>query len=627
VTPTVGTLSFSAATSLTGFVKEGGPGLGVFRIGPSGEVTVEPFNVLSVQAKIENDGLLDTAVLAELAPDAGSATSDGDFVARADGTVSLRPGPGSTMTLSNAASVTGAGRLETSPLLAGAGTVHIDDGATFTPGSLAVFGASRLELETDAQVGRIQLSGNTVTGGRHGSGLLVVSGPAESLLSGGRLGQGTTRLDGPVKIEVGSDATRLSGGAQLRTNGASTWTVGGVELATGSDWENAGALSITTPASPPGQTAALSGPGVLRNLGAGSITKSTAQPFLGSGPLTNAGTITVAAGTFGSNPGGTFGTLTQTAGLTVVSGGATLDKTVLLQGGILRGKGTVRALVNSGGTVEPGSSPGTLTVSGDYAQSGGGTLKSEITGTTPDTQYDVLAVGGAASLDGTLAIATGGFVPALGDSVQILTAGSRSGQWATVSGSPGYDVEYGADGVMLAANPSATPTPTPTATPTATPAAGPGPGAPAAGGTAGATATSAPAAALKPADVIRFPSNRRCVSRRSFRIRLRTPKGAAVSSARVVVNGKRVAVVRGRRLVGAGQPPPAPARPLQGRDHGAARGRPHAARDAPLPHLRAQAPRLISRPAARRRPRPGRPRPPAPPARPRPARRCSRRTR
>ena len=61
-------------------------------------------------------------------------------------------------------------------------------------------------------------------------------------------------------------------------------------------------------------------------------------------------------------------------------------------------------------------------------------------------------------------------------------------------------------------------------------------------------ATTAP---LRARDVIRFPSTRRCVSRRRFRIRLRRPGGVRLVSARVVLNGKRLPVVRGRRLTSA----------------------------------------------------------------------------
>lgn len=50
------------------------------------------------------------------------------------------------------------------------------------------------------------------------------------------------------------------------------------------------------------------------------------------------------------------------------------------------------------------------------------------------------------------------------------------------------------------------------------------------------------------ADVATLPSNKRCVSRRRFRIRLREPKGDRITSARVSVNGKLVKTVRGVRL-------------------------------------------------------------------------------
>ena len=45
-----------------------------------------------------------------------------------------------------------------------------------------------------------------------------------------------------------------------------------------------------------------------------------------------------------------------------------------------------------------------------------------------------------------------------------------------------------------------------------------------------------------------LPSARRCVSRRRFRIRLRAPRGERLASARVYVNGRRVRMLRGRRL-------------------------------------------------------------------------------
>ena len=94
--------------------------------------------------------------------------------------------------------------------------------------------------------------------------------------------------------------------------------------------------------------------------------------------------------------------------------------------------------------------------------------------------------------------------------------------------------------------PEPTPTPTPNPIPTATPTPG--------GGPAGAPPSS-PAVLPGPAqgvtrasDVVTLPSARKCVSRRRFRIRLRRARGVKLVSATVHVNGKRVKVVRGRRL-------------------------------------------------------------------------------
>jgi hypothetical protein len=75
----------------------------------------------------------------------------------------------------------------------------------------------------------------------------------------------------------------------------------------------------------------------------------------------------------------------------------------------------------------PGLSPGLLAVNGNYIQRAGGTLQIELGGLTAGTQYDRLAITGEATLGGTLNVSLlGGFRPAVGDSFQILTFGSRT---------------------------------------------------------------------------------------------------------------------------------------------------------------------------------------------------------
>jgi hypothetical protein len=53
---------------------------------------------------------------------------------------------------------------------------------------------------------------------------------------------------------------------------------------------------------------------------------------------------------------------------------------------------------------------------------------------------------------------------------------------------------------------------------------------------------------LEPDPAVVLPPSRRCVSRRSFRIRLRVPRHRRVTRATVYVGSRRVAVRRGRRL-------------------------------------------------------------------------------
>jgi hypothetical protein len=183
---------------------------------------------------------------------------------------------------------------------------------------------------------------------------------------------------------------------------------------------------------------------------------STILDATGDGNVTNSGTVTV-TGTLG-----TGGTYTQNAGLTNVMAGAKLDKDVVLNGGTLKGKGTVRSLTNNGGTVEPGASPGTLTVAKDFTQTAG-TLRIEV----EPAEHDVLAVGGKATLGGTLEILGSPATP-----VRFLTASTVAGTWGAVNAPCGVSgTEALSDCPPPVVDPTPQPTPvTPAATPTPSPA-------------------------------------------------------------------------------------------------------------------------------------------------------------
>jgi outer membrane autotransporter protein len=96
-----------------------------------------------------------------------------------------------------------------------------------------------------------------------------------------------------------------------------------------------------------------------------------------------------------------------------------------LSGGMISGTGQItasRGLYNSGGTVSPGNSIGTLTINGNYYQAADGRLLIEVTPTSSDR----LVINGAASLDGTLQATWSGLSSPsmLGNSWTFLTASS-----------------------------------------------------------------------------------------------------------------------------------------------------------------------------------------------------------
>ncbi|MFN8245888.1 MAG: MopE-related protein [Ferruginibacter sp.] len=117
----------------------------------------------------------------------------------------------------------------------------------------------------------------------------------------------------------------------------------------------------------------------------------------------------------------------------------------------LKGNGTFSSDValNNSATVVPGSSPGILTVAGNYTQ-GAAALDIEIGGTTPGTGHDRLVVTGAASISGTLnATEVNGFSPQSFTSIDILTASSVTGTFSQVNLPPLWSVQYAPNKVSL----------------------------------------------------------------------------------------------------------------------------------------------------------------------------------
>jgi T5SS/PEP-CTERM-associated repeat protein len=96
--------------------------------------------------------------------------------------------------------------------------------------------------------------------------------------------------------------------------------------------------------------------------------------------------------------------------------------------GVIRGDGTLvvpgtSRLVENGGVIEPGLSPGTLTIEGNYLQTAGGRLEIEVAGKDAG-QFDVLNVTGNATIGGRLRLEfIDGFAPRQGDMIEFLDVG------------------------------------------------------------------------------------------------------------------------------------------------------------------------------------------------------------
>jgi hypothetical protein len=132
--------------------------------------------------------------------------------------------------------------------------------------------------------------------------------------------------------------------------------------------------------------------GLLTNQGEVIVSGSAPMALqVTSGQFVNEATLTVEAGSTLS------GSITQTAGVTKIQG-TLQDGYFFLQGGLLKGTGTINSTVyNTGGIFAPGTSPGTLTIA-NYTQTAGD-LVLEIDGDDPALQ-DHLTITGYANFYG-----------------------------------------------------------------------------------------------------------------------------------------------------------------------------------------------------------------------------------
>jgi hypothetical protein len=363
-----------------------------------------------------------------------NTTSDGDQIADDGATLDFRDGRAPVV----------AGRLGGEGTISNRTIVNVDPAATVDPAVLRIYDAGIVDLDGSSPVTLpvLDLDGSgflatldserpvtatdlSVTNGaiQNDFTLTVPSGGSFTKTTAGLFRIQNSGAHGSADLVLDADAS-LDGGSicvvssifldpdppNLHIN--RDFTIGA-----GAD---ANAFSNCSDGQPPTPLVHVNGPdGHLHRAGSGTTTISNALEVAG-------GALTIGAGQTFAFPN-------------------FLD----ISGGVLEGGGQVTGNVtNSSGTVRPGGSPGTLTVTGNYIQGVNGVLEVDVDGTTQGTQFDHLAVGGAANLDGTVAVVKGAaFDPLLTDTFPFLTSASRTGTFDTLVGSllasgEGYALDY-----------------------------------------------------------------------------------------------------------------------------------------------------------------------------------------
>lgn len=288
--------------------------------------------------------------------------------------------------------------------------------------AVRIAGVSTLDLSSgyNISIGSLLQTNGTLSG----SDPIVISD--QWFCSNGDVnGSGLLELYGQSFINGGPNWT----GRHIINHGELTWIGGDIGAGTGLSFENAS-----------GATMYLDGPGrFTTSSGAGTT-------FLNRGNLRhdNGGTNQIILPFF--NVDGRIyvnlgqvqftGGFTQTNGLLVLNDGSTLSVTKPLTnyGGEIVGHGDIFGTVFNAGALTPGwaNAVGRLGISGNCTQAVTATLNIEL---ADSNQFDTLAIGGQATLDGKLEIShLNGFVPGEGSSFPILTCASRVGQFSEIVG-------------------------------------------------------------------------------------------------------------------------------------------------------------------------------------------------
>ena len=274
----------------------------------------------------------------------------------------------------------------------GNGAVNVSGGTWTNSSNLAIGGAGTGSLTINS-TGTV-IVGDTLSRGSNGT-INLESGGTLQIGNGGTTGMLATDLtnNGTLLLDRSSDSTysdQISGTGVVIKNGTGQLVFTGNNTYSGGTTVNAGTLA--------GTTSSLQGyitNNAVVNFDQGND-GTYAGAMSGTGTLVKTGTGTLIL--TGSN---TYtGDTAVNGGVLEVNTSLQNTATVVNSGGTLGGIGTLGAVtINSGGTIAPGNSPGTIRV-GDMAWNGGGTYAWELgnaTGTA-GTGWDLISSTGSLTI-------------------------------------------------------------------------------------------------------------------------------------------------------------------------------------------------------------------------------------
>jgi autotransporter-associated beta strand protein len=289
-----------------------------------------------------------------------------------------------------------------------------------------------------------------------GSGKLLITGQVKNTFATGRRIEISLASSALIEVPLGATLGNGNNNSLIWNNNLAPMSLDGnfelqnvntlLDALTGSgtidnpSFGNANQFAATVTVGVAGGSGTFNGP--IMNTTATtkiSLTKAGTGTQTFTGSLDYRGATTVNAGTMALSGSGSIN-ISPT--INVVTN-ATLDVTGRTDGTLtvnatqtLMGGGTVLGMVNNLGTLAPGASIGTLTISGNLALDGTSTTRFEVNGSTPAN--DVVQLGAGVTYDGLLQIVPTGTFNA-GQTFTLFggAGATNTGNFASLTGSPG----------------------------------------------------------------------------------------------------------------------------------------------------------------------------------------------